>query len=291
MDILESISLVSPHMKPISREAFVALRKVTPKRIRIKDRNVLNIMDKGKYKAFLNVPFRESVEPLLKSEVPGFFLVVKDGKNPWFGIGDDDKLSIIEKFCIDHDKTVFIRSLLSCMVALDMNFEGDDEVTYTELGRHEHAAKEEQSVASRSHISNLVKKFVSSLRFYRDSDGIVAVPPSSDKSFCLPRILAKSLSSELDIENYSDSFMFESKVKSLQNERVGNKWDILENSGFCFDKLIGHQVKGKKIILLDDLYQSGTTIHYIAMHLQQLGARELLGISIVKSRRDNDNLS
>ncbi len=49
-------------------------------------------------------------------------------------------------------------------------------------------------------------------------------------------------------------------------------------------------VKDKTIILIDDKYQSGITIQYIAMKLQQAGAHEVYGLSFVKTLRDKDNV-
>ncbi len=43
------------------------------------------------------------------------------------------------------------------------------------------------------------------------------------------------------------------------------------------------------ILLLDDLYQSGITMQYVAMKLQKAGAEKIFGLSIVKSLNDTDN--
>ena len=41
--------------------------------------------------------------------------------------------------------------------------------------------------------------------------------------------------------------------------------------------------KGKDIILVDDLYMSGTTLQYVAMKLKEAGARKVFGLCFVKS--------
>ena len=48
-------------------------------------------------------------------------------------------------------------------------------------------------------------------------------------------------------------------------------------------------VEGKSIILIDDLYQSGSTMWTVAKLLKKRGARRVLGMGCVKSRRDTDN--
>jgi predicted amidophosphoribosyltransferase len=43
------------------------------------------------------------------------------------------------------------------------------------------------------------------------------------------------------------------------------------------------------VILIDDLYQSGITMQYVASRLLQAGAASVLSLTIVKSNRDTDN--
>lgn len=42
--------------------------------------------------------------------------------------------------------------------------------------------------------------------------------------------------------------------------------------------------------MIDDLYQSGLTINYIAEELRAAGAHEVFGLAAVKTLRDDDNL-
>ena len=45
----------------------------------------------------------------------------------------------------------------------------------------------------------------------------------------------------------------------------------------------------KKVLIVDDLYQSGTSMWSYAKYLKSLGATEVLGLVAVKSQRDSDN--
>jgi predicted amidophosphoribosyltransferase len=49
-------------------------------------------------------------------------------------------------------------------------------------------------------------------------------------------------------------------------------------------------VKGKTVLLIDDLYQSGVTLWSLAKFLKQNGAREVYGLACVKSWSDTDNV-
>ena len=47
--------------------------------------------------------------------------------------------------------------------------------------------------------------------------------------------------------------------------------------------------KGKRVLIVDDLYQSGASINAFAMKLQEVGAKELVAISCEKTCRNTDN--
>lgn len=76
------------------------------------------------------------------------------------------------------------------------------------------------------------------------------------------------------------------QMKELDLESRINVWeDIYDNKGVVLDK----EVNGKDIIIIDDLYQSGTSMHEYAKFLKFMGARKVFGVSCVKSVKDRDN--
>ena len=44
-------------------------------------------------------------------------------------------------------------------------------------------------------------------------------------------------------------------------------------------------------VLIDDLYQSGVTVNFVGMKLQQAGFNRICGLYLVKSMNDRDNVS
>ena len=42
-------------------------------------------------------------------------------------------------------------------------------------------------------------------------------------------------------------------------------------------------LNGKTVLLVDDMYQSGITLQYIAMRLKERGADRVFGMALVKS--------
>ena len=86
-----------------------------------------------------------------------------------------------------------------------------------------------------------------------------------------------------DITGY---FHFGAEKKSVKSATLDNKWNSWEETQLTFG---GIDIIDKKVILIDDKYQSGTTIQYIAMKLQEAGVYQVYGLSMVKTMRDTDN--
>ena len=72
----------------------------------------------------------------------------------------------------------------------------------------------------------------------------------------------------------------------LKDIKLGEKWAAWDEAQLSFN---GADISGKQVVLIDDEYQSGTTMQYIAMKLQEAGAYQVCGLSMVKAMRDKDN--
>jgi predicted amidophosphoribosyltransferase len=51
-----------------------------------------------------------------------------------------------------------------------------------------------------------------------------------------------------------------------------------------------HAFQNKRVLIIDDLFQSGTSINYVGMLLQQAGARKMFGLACEKTLGNFDNL-
>ena len=67
------------------------------------------------------------------------------------------------------------------------------------------------------------------------------------------------------------------------------KIEIWEKIYYDKGVILDNQIRGKNVIVVDDLYQSGATMWEYAKFLKSLGARCVFGIVCVKSLRDSDN--
>ena len=72
------------------------------------------------------------------------------------------------------------------------------------------------------------------------------------------------------------------KIKELA---VDDKWSALEQVGLQ----VGAEFVNKNLLLIDDMYQSGATAHFVGSHLRGAGADEIHLLAVSKGRRDTDN--
>ena len=123
---------------------------------------------------------------------------------------------------------------------------------------------------------------------YRDFDLICAVPARRNKDFDLPTRIASNLSSIINKQNITSRFTVKSlstQISSAKNLRIEDKWHAWEQAQIE----LNYDISGKSVLLIDDLYQSGISIQYVAMKLQRAGAQEVYGLCMTKTMRNTDN--
>jgi predicted amidophosphoribosyltransferase len=153
----------------------------------------------------------------------------------------------------------------------------------------EHRAKLSGDAPSITALSEACAEAIQSLPCYRDAPFVAAVPPMSAKPFDLPTEIAARVSILVAKQNLTSFFVLEhEKQASLKQAPLEEKWAILEATGLRLNRPISNK---SDVILIDDKYQSGTTVQFVAMKLQEVGARYIFGISLVKTLRDTDNAS
>ncbi|MBF0324669.1 MAG: hypothetical protein HQL42_06305 [Alphaproteobacteria bacterium] len=84
----------------------------------------------------------------------------------------------------------------------------------------------------------------------------------------------------------TDRFKFSRDKGALKDALLDQKWDALELAGLIFEPNLP---EGSSIVLIDDKYQSGVTMQFVASRLYLAGASEVFGLSMVKTLRDTDN--
>ncbi len=178
---------------------------------------------------------------------------------------------------------IFLRDNLDCSIALDFNLA--EAGVYTRLGQAEHDAKSSRKFAAIRELAAGCVAVINTVSFYKNCDAICAVPPSPDKAWDLPTELCKFIAAKTGKENISSQVQFRKKKESVKALSLEEKWKALEKAGLR----VSENVKGKRVVLIDDKYQSGTTAQFVASRLYESGAQEVHGLFCVKTWRDTDN--
>ena len=114
----------------------------------------------------------------------------------------------------------------------------------------------------------------------KNADCICVVPSTNVGEENLPNKILGRLTQFSGI-NISGGLEWTSKTESLKDAAGTDKLEILKQSGFRISEDV--DVKSKNVVLVDDLYMSGTTLQYIAMKLKEAGAAKVYGLCFVKS--------
>jgi hypothetical protein len=126
------------------------------------------------------------------------------------------------------------------------------------------------------------------LTCYDSTTCIVAIPPSDPKkSFDLPQYLADGISKGLGKSDKTEA------VQTI-TARTASKDIVLEDKLSTVRGTIevdSAAIQDEIVLLIDDLYQSGVTMNYVAMLLLEAGAKKVFGLSCEKTCSNDDNVS
>ncbi|MCG8503907.1 MAG: hypothetical protein MI755_04815 [Sphingomonadales bacterium] len=276
--------------KKISKKDVLRLAEVEPRRISFAYTRTDQPKRKSGYKGSVgtfSVPFRASVGDIFERDT---HLHLSD-KGQFGGYGryieSESEFAQIKDWVKRQGTRIFLRDCLDLSIALDLNRPRPG-AEYSALGRLEHQAKHTHKENPRA-IRNLVTAYceaITDLPFYRECEIIAAVPAHPDKHFDLPRILAQRIAEELGIQDVTHRFSFSGPKREIKDAPASERWDVWDECGLSFDPPLEDS---PSVILIDDKYQSGVTIHYVASKLRDAGVGEIYGLCAVKTLRDTDN--
>lgn len=258
----------------------------TPKRVCFASyhKNSLKRVDSGgRWVGKFNIPFWETIGPIFE-ESTGISLSESQYGGYWFSIQNEEDFEVIEDFVDSFRDIVFLRDRLALSIALAENLLESGEER-TEIGELEYRAKYWSVQESIHRLANICIDTINSLPFYKDVDIFCAVPPSDNVTINLPCKIINCISQSYEIEDITHNLKWEYPKASLKSLSKDDKWTALKEANLQ----VNVELNGKVIILIDDLYQSGLTIQYVAKKLIEAGAAQVFGVCLVKSRRDTDN--
>ncbi len=233
------------------------------------------------------VPFPDTVQFLFEQDTAlKLFPSKYDSNARWRSLKTSDEFEKTRQWVSRQRPRIFLRDTLDLSVALDQNF-FNNEGEYTPLGEAEQQAKHQGDLEAIKAVADAMTDTIRDLPGYRDAQYIAAVPAHRDKPYDLPTLLAARLARMLDLEDLTHDFTYRHAKPSLKSCEIGQKWDALAESGLRFT---GHILDSKPVILVDDKYQSGFTLQFVASCLQAAGAGAVYGLCAVKTLNDTDNM-
>lgn len=232
---------------------------------------------------WLNLPFMDTVGPIMKREIGGHYnyLFPKgESRKCYRRFDDQDDFDRCKAFIQKYNDFVFLRDNLDLSIALSMN--EIEPGNKTELGEHEYWAKYHtnslEGVRSIEAISTHLQAALEQLPFFRLADYICCVP--SNNQFLKPVI--QNLKG-FNFNDITDGVRWKNKAESAKDaENALEKLALLESWDLELDPRL--DLRNKTVLLVDDLYQSGVTLQYVALKLKEAGAKRVFGIAIVKAK-------
>ena len=269
-----------------AEEFILELPTISPRRIcfATTHKNALEYNPGAKWVGRFRVPFKETIKTIFETMTGLELFHSEKYGNYWRSIKTKEEYNLIKDWMEQVKNIVFIRDNLDLSIALSEHKLNEEE--RTSIGELEYRAKYHNDKSS---ISKLIRLLVDTLKlmpFFTDVDYVCAVPPSEGKVHDLPSELAKAVSALIKKPNITNKLIWANQKKSLKDVKLEEKLLALKMA----DLQVNCNVNAKKVLILDDMYQSGITINYIAMKILEKGADKIYSIALVKSRKDSDNL-
>ncbi len=239
------------------------------------------------YVGSFSVPFRETILPLFEADTKLHLFRSASGQGYWRSIWSEEEFARIATWVAAQGTRIFLRDCLDLSMALDQNLTDNVSGRYTELGSLEARAKTNCDQSAITALTERLGEAISFMPYYCEARVIAAVPPVPGKPFDVPSLLAAHIARQnpglLDV---TPQFRFGAPKGTVKAAQVEEKWAAWERAGLTMaSSLTGTPA----VILIDDKYQSGITLQYVASRLQSAGAGRVFGLCAVKTLRDTDN--
>ena len=151
-----------------------------------------------------------------------------------------------------------------------------------------HFFKYQSVISLQKPLSNLMIKFLEKTNFFSKINKkdiiVIAIPLHKRKEnlrgFNQSELLAKSISSHFSL-NYHSKILFRIKNNPPQ-AKINNLSDRKKNSKNIFQISNPNLIKNKWIILIDDVYTSGSTMQEAARILKKSEAKKIIGLVLAR---------
>lgn len=151
---------------------------------------------------------------------------------------------------------------------------------YTELGELVYKLKYKHDITVLDNIVSIICNYAK----FRSIDAIIPVPPSNISRTSQPVAeIAKRVGNALGIQVFPDAVRKTKNTPEVKNVSTPQeKYDILKD----VFKVVEPSIKGKTVLVLDDLYRSGATLRAITDVLyKQGGVGKVKVLVLTKTKR------
>jgi hypothetical protein len=212
------------------------------------------------------------------------------------GIGpDEEPPTEVTGWLETVGKYVAMKDFLALSFALDYEREGGSpNRPQTDIGALRARAKPyggqtatQQTKASADELVERCLVFLGEMSCYKSADCVVAMPPSdAAKKYNLPRYLAAQIGARWKRDDLTQHVRTIKSRNSIKAVPLAEKLDTLLGAVEVEDGTFD----GKRVVLIDDLYQSGISMNYCALLLLRGGAKKVFGLACEKTCRNDDNV-
>jgi len=148
-----------------------------------------------------------------------------------------------------------------------------------------HKLKYNKKLFIKQILSDILYNYTTTHINYLSIDGIVAVPmhrPCINKrGFNQSELLAKALSTKLCIEYIGNSLIKNKKTEQQTRLTRSQRLKNLKDAFLVKDKAA---IKGKKILLIDDVFTTGATVNECSKALASSGAQSVYALAIARGK-------
>jgi len=291
------------HQSIITRESIVGML-YSPRRFRLRDfdQPLKAPGTLGSWQEDWNLRF-----PFKETFVPAFEEMCKsiDHRRPFLTTGvahytflknvTDNDIEKVRQWLELLQPYVAIRDCLALSFAIDYDSEdGNPGRPFTTVGNLRKQAKtygKTPTHASLAAADELIKLCLHALReltCYDSATCVVAVPPSDPaKPYNLPQHIAAGIAAGLGKKDLCAHVKTNRARQSVRGTPCAEKLPVIEGTVSVTPGVF----EGQTVLLVDDLYQSGVTMNYVAMLLLESGAKKVFGLACEKTCSNDDNVS
>lgn len=287
----------------ISDDRILAMQGWRLRRIRLASEWPASIVGEAWPGATLRMamPFRETLEQAFRLMCgPRSARFHRDGAQDWVlelkgGHSGANRLARAQAWLDTVGQYVVIRDWLELSFALDYDRDhGRLDAARTRIGALRFRAKPlddkptPKVVEAADALAAACLEFLERMTCYHGADAVVAAPPArADQSYHLPGYLAQGIARARGLTVLSDSIRTVRDRPDTKRRPLDAKLKNITGSV----ALDADAFKGRTLILIDDIYQSGTSLNYLGKLLYEAGAAGVYGLVCEKTSRDDDNIA